>query len=105
MGPDLRRPGQYHCLSCGAEDHEVFRVQDEYSAAWRKGEEVEFIQGYLATNEAYVAPGSLAQMQHTLSQHQLVSPTGTPLLDGSGPGVGNPPPAPGPLASRLLVAR
>jgi len=47
MGPDLRRPGHFHCLSCGAPDYEVWNIQAEYEEAWLKGEEVEFVRNKL----------------------------------------------------------
>ena len=54
MEPDPRRPDHFHCMSCGAEDHEVFAIQREYEEAWQRGEAVEFLTGYLASPEAYM---------------------------------------------------
>ena len=62
LGVDPLKANTWHCLSCGASDSEVFRVQQEYADAYSRGEEVEYLKGLLATPEAYVAPGTLAAM-------------------------------------------
>ena len=88
MGTDPRDNTKYHCLSCGAPAEAVFKIQDEYQAAWTRGEDVEFIRLKMEEDIKEKAMGG----QRAFRRNQ---PLGNPI--------GNPPV--GHLESGLILPR